>query len=140
MGIHGTRLRTIRHGYLLGTLDNRSASESPRRPTSNETRGRHWCDRSPDFLAAVASATLIGAVGRAVSVEVHVSNGLPGFTTVGLPGAAVCEARDRVHAAILSTGLPGPMRRITANFAPASSENVRQMEPVVVGQLRSKWA
>jgi len=111
---------------------------------------RHWCDRSPDVLAAVASATLSGAVGRAVSVEVHVSNGLPGFTTVGLPTAAVREARDRVRAAVLSTGLlstgllstgpPWPMRRITANFAPASSENVKQMEPVVVGRLRSKWA
>ena len=45
--------------------------------------------------AAVASATLSGAVGRPVSVEVHVSNGLPGFTIVGLPDAAVREARDR---------------------------------------------
>ena len=44
------------------------------------------------MLAAVASATLSGAVGRAVSVEVHVSNGLPGFTIVGLPDAAVREA------------------------------------------------
>ena len=71
------------------------------------------------MLAAVASATLNGAVGRPVSVEVHVSNGLPGFTIVGLPDAAVREARDRVRAAILSSGLPWPMRRITANLAPA---------------------
>jgi len=71
------------------------------------------------MLAAVASATLSGAVGRPVSVEVHVSNGLPGFTIVGLPDAAVREARDRVRAAILSSGLPWPMRRITANLAPS---------------------
>jgi magnesium chelatase family protein len=70
-------------------------------------------------LASVASATLSGAVGRPVSVEVHVSNGLPGFTIVGLPDAAVREARDRVRAAILSSGLPWPMRRITANLAPS---------------------
>jgi magnesium chelatase family protein len=70
-------------------------------------------------LAAVASATLNGAVGRPVSVEVQVSNGLPGFTIVGLPDAAVREARDRVRAAILSSGLPWPMRRITANLAPS---------------------
>ncbi len=69
------------------------------------------------MLAAVASTALSGAVGRAVSVEVHLSNGLPGFTIVGLPDAAVHEARDRVRAAILSSGLPGPMRRITANLA-----------------------
>jgi magnesium chelatase family protein len=71
------------------------------------------------MLAAVASATLSGAVGSPVSVEVHVSNGLPGFTIVGLPDAAVREARDRVRAAILSSGLPWPMRRITCNLAPS---------------------
>ena len=71
------------------------------------------------MLAAVASATLSGAVGRAVSVEVHVSNGLPGFTIVGLPDAAVREARDRVRAAVLSSGLPWPLRRVTVNLAPS---------------------
>src|SRR5580693_7686884 len=70
-------------------------------------------------LASVASATLSGAVGRAVSVEVHVSNGLPGFTIVGLPDAAVREARDRVRAAVLSSGLPWPLRRVTVNLAPS---------------------
>ena len=71
-------------------------------------------------LAAVASATLSGAVGRAVSVEVHVSNGLSGFTIVGLPDAAVREARDRVRAAVLSSGLSWPLRRVTVNLAPAA--------------------
>src|SRR5580658_1665464 len=71
------------------------------------------------MLAAVASATLSGAVGRPVSVEVHVSNGLPGFTIVGLPDAAVRESRDRVRAALLSSGLPWPLRRVTVNLAPS---------------------
>ena len=70
-------------------------------------------------LAAVASATLIGTVGRPVLVEVHISNGLPGFTIVGLPDAAVREARDRVRAAILSSGLSWPLRRVTINLAPS---------------------
>ena len=70
-------------------------------------------------LAAVAAATLTGAVGHLVSVEVHVSNGLPGFTIVGLPDAAVRESRDRVRAALLSIGLPWPMRRVTVNLAPS---------------------
>jgi magnesium chelatase family protein len=70
-------------------------------------------------LASVASATLSGAVGRPVSVEVHVSNGLPGFTVVGLPDAAVREARDRVRAAVLSSGLAWPLRRVTVNLAPS---------------------
>jgi len=71
------------------------------------------------MLASVSSATLTGAVGRPVSVEVHVSNGLPGFTIVGLPDAAVRESRDRVRAALLSSGLPWPLRRVTVNLAPS---------------------
>jgi magnesium chelatase family protein len=62
---------------------------------------------------------LTGTVGRPVSVEVHVSNGLPGFTIVGLPDAAVRESRDRVRAALLSSGLPWPLRRVTVNLAPS---------------------
>src|ERR1700683_4942482 len=69
--------------------------------------------------AVIASATLTGATARAVSVEVHVSNGLPGFTIVGLPDAAVRESRDRVRAALLSSGLPWPLRRVTVNLAPS---------------------
>ena len=71
------------------------------------------------MLASVQSATLHGAVGRAVSVEVHVGQGLPGFTIVGLPDAPVREARDRVRAALLSSGLPWPVHRITVNLAPS---------------------
>ena len=71
------------------------------------------------MLACVQSATLSGAVGRPVSVEVHVSGGLPGFTIVGLPDATVREARDRVRAAILSSGLAWPLRRVTVNLAPS---------------------
>jgi magnesium chelatase family protein len=54
-----------------------------------------------------------------VSVEVHVSNGLPGLTMVGLPDAAVRESRDRVRAAVVSSGLTWPRRRITVNLAPS---------------------
>jgi magnesium chelatase family protein len=70
-------------------------------------------------IAAIPSATLLGAQGRKILVEVHVSNGLPGFTIVGLPDAACREARDRVRAALLSSGLPWPMRRVTVNLAPS---------------------
>jgi magnesium chelatase family protein len=74
------------------------------------------------MLAAISAATLTGAVGRPVSVEVHVSSGLPGFTMVGLPDAAVRESRDRVRAALLSSGLPWPLRRVTVNLAPSTFE------------------
>jgi magnesium chelatase family protein len=72
------------------------------------------------MLATVASATLFGIDGRAVTVEVHVSNGLPGFTVVGLPDASCRESRDRVRAAMLSSGLDWPLKRVTVNLAPSS--------------------
>lgn len=70
------------------------------------------------MIATVPSATLLGVDGRPVTVEVHVSNGLPGFTVVGLPDAACRESRDRVRAALLSSNLPWPLKRVTVNLAP----------------------
>jgi magnesium chelatase family protein len=70
-------------------------------------------------LATVHSATLQGVEGRRVEVEVHVSSGLPMFTVVGLPDTAVRESRDRVRAAVLSSGLKWPAQRITVNLAPS---------------------
>ncbi len=54
-----------------------------------------------------------------MSVEVHVSNGLPGFNVVGLPDASCRESRDRVRAALLCSNLPWPLRRVTVNLAPS---------------------
>ena len=71
------------------------------------------------MLASIPSATLHGVDGRPVAVEVHVSGGLPGFTVVGLPDAAVRESRDRVRAAMSSSGLAWPKHRITVNLAPS---------------------
>src|ERR1700685_1803134 len=71
------------------------------------------------MLACISSATLHGVDGKSVSVELHVSNGLPAFTVVGLPDAAVRESRDRVRAALLSSGLTWPLRRVTVNLAPS---------------------
>lgn len=71
------------------------------------------------MLASVRSATLVGIDGRVVTAEVHVSNGLPGFTVVGLPDAAVRESRERVRAALLSSELAWPLKRITVNLAPS---------------------
>ena len=71
------------------------------------------------MLATVRSATLVGVWGHPVSVEVHVADGLPGFTVVGLPDTSCREARDRVRAAIVSSQLRWPMKRITVNLAPS---------------------
>lgn len=71
------------------------------------------------MLAIVRSATLCGVRGHPVDVEVHVGSGLPAFVIVGLPDASCREARDRVRAAIQSSGEDWPQRKITVNLAPS---------------------
>ncbi len=71
------------------------------------------------MLATLLSATLSGISGRLVRVEVDVAPGLPGFTIVGLPDAALSEARERVRGALRNAGYRHPPRRITVNLAPA---------------------
>ncbi len=89
------------------------------------------------MIAAIPSAVLVGVDGHPVSVEVHVSNGLPGFTVVGLPDAAVRESRDRVRAALLSSDLPWPLRRVTVNLAPSGMrKNGAGLDlPIAIGLL-----
>ncbi|MEX5746678.1 YifB family Mg chelatase-like AAA ATPase [Massilia sp. X63] len=70
-------------------------------------------------LAVLRSRALAGMAAPAVSVEVHLANGLPAFTIVGLPDAEVREAKDRVRAALQNSGFTIPPRRITVNLAPA---------------------
>jgi magnesium chelatase family protein len=70
------------------------------------------------MLATVSSALLIGVDGLPAKVEVHVAQGLPGFTIVGLPDYGCREARDRVRAAFLTSGLPWPQKRVTVNLLP----------------------
>src|SRR5438445_1960931 len=70
-------------------------------------------------VARVTACALWGLETALVTVEVDVANGLPAFVVVGLPDAAVQEARERVRAAIRNSGFEFPLRRITANLAPA---------------------
>ena len=71
------------------------------------------------MLAKVKTGAVIGLDGAIVEVETDISSGLPAFTVVGLPDAAVQEARERVRAAIRNSGAEFPMRRIVVNLAPA---------------------
>lgn len=75
-------------------------------------------------LATIPSATVLGVDGQPVTVEVHVGIGLPTFTIVGLPDTSCREARDRVRAALISTGLQWPTRRTTVNLAPSGVRKV----------------
>lgn len=70
-------------------------------------------------FAVLHSRALLGIDARQVVVEIHLSNGLPGFALVGLPETAVRESKERVRSAILNSGLEFPSRRITVNLAPA---------------------
>ncbi|HEX5757767.1 MAG TPA: YifB family Mg chelatase-like AAA ATPase [Thermoanaerobaculia bacterium] len=72
------------------------------------------------MLATAKTFTLDGIAARPVRVEVDVHRGLPGFAIVGLPDAAVREARERVRAALVNCGFEFPLRRIVVNLAPAS--------------------
>lgn len=72
------------------------------------------------MLATAQTFSLDGIVARPVRVEVDVHRGLPAFSVVGLPDAAVREARERVRAALVNSGFEFPLQRIVANLAPAS--------------------
>ena len=71
------------------------------------------------MLACVRSAMLLGVEGLPVTVEIHASAGLPAYTVVGLPDPVVRESRERVRAAILTSGGSWPQKRVTVNLAPS---------------------
>jgi len=89
-------------------------------------------------LALVRSRTLLGLQARPVQVEVHLANGLPSFTLVGLADTEVKEARERVRSAIQNAGLEFPgNKRITVNLAPADlpKDSGRFDLPIALGIL-----
>jgi magnesium chelatase family protein len=88
-------------------------------------------------LAVVRSRGLAGMFAPEVTVEVHLANGLPAFTLVGLPDTEVKEARERVRAALQNCKFEFPMRRITVNLAPADlpKESGRFDLPIALGIL-----
>ena len=88
-------------------------------------------------LAVLHSRALSGMDAALVTVEVHLANGLPSFTIVGLPEAEVKESKDRVRAALLNCQFEFPSRRITVNLAPADlpKESGRFDLPIALGIL-----
>jgi magnesium chelatase family protein len=88
-------------------------------------------------LAVLHSRALVGMDAPEVTVEVHLSGGLPSFTIVGLPEAEVKEARERVRAALVNAHFEFPARRLTVNLAPADlpKESGRYDLPIALGIL-----
>ncbi len=88
-------------------------------------------------LSILKSRALAGMEAPEVTVEVHIANGLPAFTIVGLPETEVKEAKDRVRAAIQNAHFNMPAKRITVNLAPADlpKESGRFDLPIALGIL-----
>lgn len=88
-------------------------------------------------LAVLTSRALTGMEAPEVTVEVHLANGLPAFTIVGLPELEVKESKDRVRAALLNARFEFPARRITVNLAPAElpKDSGRFDLPIAIGIL-----
>jgi magnesium chelatase family protein len=89
------------------------------------------------MLARVTTAAFAGIEGFLVEVETDIAPGLPCFSVVGLPDAAVRESRERVAAAIKNSGFEFPVRKITVNLAPAGvrKEGARYDLPIALGIL-----
>ncbi len=89
------------------------------------------------MVQRVPTVAFEGIEARAVDVQVQVAPGLPAFNVVGLPDKAVSEARERVRAALVASGLALPARRITVNLAPADlpKEGSHYDLPIALGLM-----
>ena len=89
------------------------------------------------MVQRVSTVAFEGVEARAVDVQVQVAPGLPAFHIVGLPDKAVSEARERVRAALIASGLALPARRITVNLAPADlpKEGSHYDLPIALGLM-----
>ena len=90
-------------------------------------------------LCKLRSLGLQGVTGYEVTAECDLSGGLPNFDIVGLPDAAVKEARERVRLAVKNCGFSFPVSRITVNLAPANRRKAGTVYdlPILVGLLRA---
>jgi len=88
-------------------------------------------------LSKVLTRAALGVTAPLVTVEVHISNGLPALTLVGLPETTVKEARERVRSAIINSGFTFPAKRVTINLAPADlpKEGGRYDLPIAIAIL-----
>src|SRR5262249_55166091 len=93
--------------------------------------------KGTSMVQRVSTVAFEGIEARAVDVQVQVAPGLPAFNIVGLPDKAVSEAKERVRAALVASGLALPARRITINLAPADlpKEGSHYDLPIALGLM-----
>ena len=109
----------------------------PTEPADFTTQIDSKPSQHPASLAMIHTRTVVGVLALPVIVEVHLANGLPAFSTVGLPETAVRESKDRVRGAILNSGFEFPAKRITVNLSPADIPKAgsRFDLPIAIGIL-----
>jgi len=90
-------------------------------------------------LAIVHSRAQNGVDAPKVTVEVHLANGLPSMSIVGLPEAAVKESKDRVRSAIINSRFEFPARRITINLAPADLPPTHNNQSCSRRPAKGRW-
>ncbi|MBS6561670.1 MAG: magnesium chelatase, partial [Clostridiales bacterium] len=85
----------------------------------------------------IISATYSGLEGQLIDVEVDITRGIPYFSIVGLPDAAIKEAKERVRSAIVNSGFEFPLGRIVVNLAPADVKKIGSLLdlPIAIGIL-----
>ena len=88
-------------------------------------------------LAVIHSRAILGVKAPLITIEVHISEGLPGFLIVGLPETSVKEAKDRVRSALMNSNFIMPAKRITVNLGPADlpKEGSRYDLPIAIAIL-----
>ncbi|HLF11861.1 MAG TPA: YifB family Mg chelatase-like AAA ATPase [Gammaproteobacteria bacterium] len=91
-------------------------------------------------LASLISRGQAGLTAYQVTVEVHLAGGLPGFTVTGLPAAAVRESKDRVRAALQTSGYKVPQRKVTVHLGPADvpKQGGRFDLPIALGVIKAE--
>ncbi len=89
------------------------------------------------MIGKIYTCAVIGINGIIIEVEIDISNGLPGFTIVGLPDAAIRESKERVRTSIKNSGYEYPLKRVTVNLAPADikKEGPCYDLPIAIGLL-----
>lgn len=94
------------------------------------------------MVARVETVAFLGIEVKPIDVQVHITNGMPAFTMVGLPDKAVGESRERVRAALSAMGLALPPKRVTINLSPAdvTKEGGHYDLPVALGLLAALGA
>lgn len=70
-------------------------------------------------IGRTESVALLGLTGSVVEIEVDIADGIPGFSLLGLPDAALSESRDRVRAALINSNEAWPNKKVTVSLSPA---------------------